>query len=159
MIAADIQRTLLFLLKEEAILLAMKKRGFGAGRWNGAGGKLEAGETLEQALIRETQEEIGVTPLSYHKVAELDFISNAEIAPWHMFVHAFICREWQSDPVETEEMAPKWFDINDIPYDTMWQDDQYWLPLVLAGDKITATFEFDDKERLLSHQIQIVKKF
>ncbi len=56
--------SLLFLLREDEILLVMKKRGFGSGRWNGVGGKFESGETAEQATIRECQEEIGVTPHS-----------------------------------------------------------------------------------------------
>lgn len=61
----DIRRTLLFLIKDDHVLLAMKKRGFGAGNWNGVGGKIEAGESIEQALVRECQEEIGVTPISW----------------------------------------------------------------------------------------------
>ena len=50
--------TLLFLLTDDQILLAMKKRGFGMGRWNGVGGKIEPGETIEEATARECREEI-----------------------------------------------------------------------------------------------------
>ncbi|HEU5121620.1 MAG TPA: NUDIX domain-containing protein, partial [Candidatus Saccharimonadales bacterium] len=74
--------TLLFLKKDNRILLAMKKRGFGAGRYNGIGGKIEAGESVEAALIRECQEEIEVTPLNFWKVAEHDFIQEDSAAPW-----------------------------------------------------------------------------
>ncbi|MCP5842996.1 NUDIX domain-containing protein, partial [Klebsiella pneumoniae] len=70
----DIRRTLLFLRRDDELLLAMKKRGFGAGKWNGVGGKIEAGETIEDALVRECQEEINVTPLNWQAVAELDFV-------------------------------------------------------------------------------------
>lgn len=156
----DIRRTLVFLLKDDAILLAMKKRGFGSNRYNGVGGKLKSDETIEQALIRETQEEIEVTPLSYEKVAELDFICDVETADqWRLYLHVYICREWQGEPQETEEMAPEWFALDDIPYENMWSDDQYWLPLILAGDKVKATFQMSQDEQVLSHQLQTVKEF
>jgi len=57
------QTTLCLLLKENKILFAMKKRGFGVGRWNGAGGKFdpERGDKhILDAAVRETEEEIGV---------------------------------------------------------------------------------------------------
>ena len=99
--------TLLFLLKDDQILLAMKKRGFGADRYNGIGGKIDPGETVEQALIRECQEEIEVTPTKFHKVAEHDFTQTENDSPWRMYVHAYLCTEWEGEPKETEEMAPE----------------------------------------------------
>lgn len=150
----DIRRTLLFLRRDDEILLAMKKRGFGAGKWNGVGGKLEPGETIEQALIRETEEEIGVTPTKYRPVAELDFVQDAETDdPWHMYVYAYLCDAWKGEPSETEEMAPQWFSLNDIPYADMWQDDAYWLPQVLSGETVTGRFTFDENDALLSHTV------
>lgn len=150
----DIRRTLLFLRRDNEILLAMKKRGFGEGKWNGVGGKLEPGETIEQALRRETIEEIGVTPMHYRQVAELDFIQDAETdTPWHMYIYAYICDEWQNEPSESEEMAPQWFALEDIPYAQMWQDDEFWLPMVLSGDKVTGMFTFDIDDKLLSHSV------
>lgn len=150
---SDVRRTLLFLVKDGEILLAMKKRGFGAGLWNGVGGKLDAGETVEQALIRETQEEIGVTPTKYNKVAELDFYGGSADEAWNMYVHAYLCTEWHGNPEETEEMAPKWYNIADIPYDKMWQDDKYWLPIVLGGKTVRGKFTFDESDNLTSHEI------
>lgn len=149
----DTRRTLLFLVKDGQILLAMKKRGFGAGRWNGVGGKLDADETIEQAMIRECQEEIGVTPTKYHKVAELDFTGGSTEESWSMYVHAFIADEWQGEPRETEEMAPKWYDFSDIPYKDMWQDDEHWLPIALEGKTLRGEFTFDENDNLISHQI------
>lgn len=152
----DIRRTLLFLRRDNEILLAMKKRGFGAGLYNGVGGKLEAGETIEQALLRETREEIFVVPMNYRQVAELDFIQDAETdSPWHMYVYAYLCDEWQGEPTESEEMAPEWFSLDEIPYDKMWQDDEFWLPMVLSGDKVTGMFTFDENDKLLSHSVMV----
>ena len=154
----DIRRTLLLLVKDGQILLAMKKRGFGAGKWNGVGGKLEPGETIEQALVRECQEEIAVTPTSYHAVAELDFIQDSDSKPWHMYIYAYICDEWTGQPEETEEMAPKWFSLADIPYADMWEDDEYWLPQVLGGKRVEGVFQFDSDDHLLEHSLTILEK-
>jgi mutator protein MutT len=150
---SDVRRTLLFPIKDGEILLAMKKRGFGAGRWNGVGGKLDEGETIEQALVRESQEEIGITPTKYTKVAELDFYGGSTDEAWNMYVHAYLCTEWQGTPEESEEMAPKWFSIADIPYDQMWQDDIYWLPIALGGKALRGKFTFDEEDNLTSHEI------
>lgn len=133
--------TLLFLINNDEILLAMKKRGFGAGKWNGVGGKVDAGETIEQALVRESQEEIGVTPQEFEKVAVHNFLYSGRTAD--MQVHACLCKKWRGEPVETEEMAPRWFKQSEIPYDDMWPDDIVWLPLVLRDKKLKTEFIFD----------------
>lgn len=148
--------TLLFLLKDDKILLAMKKRGFGVGRYNGVGGKIEPGETIEQAMIRECQEEIEVTPINYWKVAEHDFRQDQGEDPWRMYTHVYFCDQWQGEPVETEEMAPQWFDYGDIPYDQMWQDDAHWLPQVLEGQKLLGYFTFDNKDRMLTGNVTAI---
>ncbi len=151
--------TLLFLRKDNEILLAMKKRGFGTGKWNGVGGKIEPNETIEQALVRETQEEINVTPLKYSKVAEQDFLMNVDTdKPNHMYVNVYVCSQWQGEPIESEEMAPKWYNISDIPYDDMWQDDPHWLPQVLDGKKIVGDYTFASDDSMLTHNVKEVKE-
>ncbi len=147
--------TLLFLIRGDELLLAMKKRGFGSNRYNGVGGKLEPTETLGEALVRETQEEINVTPIRYWKVAEHDFLQH-EFEPWRMYVHVYLCDEWKGEPTETEEMAPQWFKQFDVPYGKMWADDEYWLPQVLAGQHVRGIFTFDEHDRLLTHTVEAV---
>lgn len=151
--------TLLFLRRGDEILLAMKKRGFGVGKWNGAGGKVEANETIEEAMIREAEEEIGVTPLKFHKVAVHNFHSIKEDGTfsWGNVGHTFFCDEWRGDPKETEEMAPRWFKISEIPYDKMWEDDELWLPLVLEGKLLRTTFSFGEDDAMLTHDIHVVE--
>lgn len=150
--------TLIFLRRENQVLLAMKKRGFGKDLYNGVGGKIEPGETIEQALLRETREEINVVPMNYWKVAEHDFINDSEQGQWRLYIHTYLCDEWQGEPSETEEMRPEWFEIDDIPYGKMWEDDEFWLPQVLSGEKVVGEFHFDARDKLTSHNVQIVEK-
>lgn len=149
------QTNIVFLRRGEEVLLAMKKRGFGQGRWNGAGGKPEVGETIEQAAIRECQEELGVTPTALRHVATLDFRFPAEKAAkgWDQQVLVYFCEQWHGEPTESDEMAPRWFKTRDIPYDEMWADDKYWYPLVLDGKFVAAEFHFGDDDEVLSQTI------
>lgn len=145
--------TLVFLKTDDQILLAMKKRGFGAGKWNGAGGKIEPNETLIQAAIRECQEEIHVTPIRLEKVAVLDFY----LDDFPQQGHVYICEEWTGEPKESEEMKPAWYSIDQIPYPDMWEDDEYWLPLVLEGKKVEGEFTFKN-DTMLTHSVRVVDK-
>ncbi|MBP9822273.1 MAG: 8-oxo-dGTP diphosphatase [Candidatus Pacebacteria bacterium] len=152
------QSTICFLTKPGETLLAMKKRGFGANKWNGAGGKQNQGETIEECAIRETQEEIGVSipdTTFLIKVAEFIFhIKDGTI--YH--THVFTTSTWSGEPQESEEMRPQWFRNEDIPYDKMWIDDQYWLPRVLKGEKLEGEFFFnEDNTAVESYTIKSVE--
>ncbi len=152
------QDTLLFLFKDDEILLAMKKRGFGAGKYNGVGGKVQEGESVEFAAVREAQEEILVTvqESDLQKVAELQF-SFDQKPGWNIFCHVFTTRVWQGEPTESDEMAPQWFALDAIPFEKMWVDDKHWLPHVLAGKTLQGEFYFNsDGSSILKQQIKII---
>ena len=146
-------------MKDDQILLAMKKRGFGEGRWNGIGGKVKLNETIESALVRESKEEIDVVPTEYKQVAKIYFDQYFKGEHTLMEVNVFTSTKWHGEPKESEEMKPKWFPLDSLPYNAMWQDDPYWLPRVLAGDKIQASFIMDKEDNIVEHSIQEVKTF
>lgn len=155
--------TLVFLVQKEnkkiiKILLAMKKRGFGAGRWNGVGGKVhhDIGETVLQAAKRETKEEISVELGKLEKIAKLEF-RFPEKPEWDQLVHVFITEKWDGKPMESEEMKPRWFAVAHIPYKKMWPDDIFWLSEVIKGKKLKARFDFSLKEEIISQKINLLK--
>jgi len=151
--------TLCFLVRNGRVLLGMKKRGFGAGKWNGIGGKVKDGEGIGQAAMRELEEECGVSAGRLEKLAELDFFFTQR-PEWDQKVHVFIAREWDGEPSETEEMRPGWFSSDELPFHSMWQDDPHWLPLVLEGKKVRARFVFgEDNESIADMDLSEVQGF
>ena len=142
---------LCFIVKDGRILLIRKKRGLGAGKINGPGGKLDPGETALASAIRETQEEIGVTPLEIEERGVLHF-QFADGYSLHCAV--FLARDFTGEVIETDEATPLWFDLGAIPYDEMWADDRHWLPPMLAGQCFRAWFEFDG-ERMLTKDVRL----
>ncbi len=140
--------TLLFVIRDNKILLIRKKRGLGKGKINGPGGKLDVGETLEQCAIRELQEELLITPgkLSYHGDNCFQFTDGYSI-----HVHIYSTTDYQGTPTETDEAIPLWFDLDKIPYQEMWEDDDLWIPLMLAGKSFTGRFLFDSDTMLDQH--------
>lgn len=155
--------TLVFLVKKDAglitdICLAMKKRGFGVGRYNGVGGKVEMGETIEVAALREAREEIAIEAKRLEKVGELSFYFPHNPA-WDQLVHVYLTDLWKGEPKESEEMNPSWFNISDIPYSSMWPDDEFWIPIVIGGEKVRASFTFGEGDVVLEDQVEVVQSF
>jgi len=141
-----VDATLCFLIRGDPpaeILLGYKKVGFGRGKWGGLGGKVQPGETVAAAAVREMEEETGIrVPQSeVHQVACLTFVFPHRPA-WSQVVHVFVALAWDGDAVESDEMRPVWFRVDEIPYAQMWDDGRYWLPLVLEGRRFEARFRF-----------------
>ncbi len=143
--------TLCVIHRSPKILLGMKKRGFGAGRWNGFGGKLNEGETVEEGLKRETKEEVGVEINDFNKVGiiEFEFKGNPEI----LEVHIFRASDFSGEPAESEEMKPQWFNQDELPFDSMWPDDIHWFPFFLSGKKFRGRFLFGENDVILKKRL------
>ena len=132
---------LVYLFRNNQVLLIMKKRGFGAGKYNGPGGKVKPGETVEECAVRELQEKIKVTVKNLEKIGYLEFVFTKKL-DWNTIVHVYRTSEFDGEPKETEECAPEWFDVDKIPYDKTWDDDKYWLPLLLRSEEFRKRFYF-----------------
>ncbi len=131
------QVTLCFFVKDGKVLLAMKKRGFGVGKWNGYGGKVKQGESIGQAAVREVMEESGIAipESTLREAAELTFTFENNPS-WDEEAHVFFVDAWSGEPQETEEMRPQWFQVSRLPYGEMWIADREWLPMILSGKKM-----------------------
>lgn len=146
--------TLCIVHQHPRVLLGMKKRGFGAERWNGFGGKVDTGETVEEAARREVREESGieVNGMVKHGVLDFEFRGKPEI----LEVHIFRAENFTGEPGESDEMIPRWFHIADIPYAKMWPDDEHWLPLLLNKKKFSGRFLFGEGDKILEQELKEV---
>jgi 8-oxo-dGTP diphosphatase len=142
--------TLLFVVRGGEVLLIRKKRGLGAGKINGPGGRIQANETPLQAAVREVVEEVCVTPFEIEERGELSF---QFVDGYSIHVHVFIAAGCDGEPHETDEAIPLWTRIERIPYDEMWADDRLWVPILLAGKRFSGRFIFDG-DAMLDHVLR-----
>lgn len=152
--------SLIFLKKDDKVLLSMKKRGLGVGKLNGAGGKQEEGETLEESIVRELDAELGITieAKDLQPFGTITFLW-AEKPNWDQICHVYIIEKWKGEPQESEEMSPAgWFSPQELPFEDMWEDDVFWLPHVLMGKNIEATFHFDGDNKMSGHKVVVEGK-
>ena len=135
------------------ILLIRKKRGLGAGKINGPGGKIGPGESALDAALRETFEELDIMPLGAEACGELRFQFRDGFS---LQCTVFLAHDFLGVPRETDEAVPLWMPLDEIPYGEMWADDRYWLPLLLSGASFDGYFEFDGDQ--LTNQRVIVRR-
>ena len=140
--------TLCFIIRDNQVLLIRKKRGLGAGKINAPGGRLEIGETPNECAIRETQEEVGLTPIGVQERGQLHF-QFADGYSLHCTV--FTASDFCGELIETDEALPLWTAIDAIPYEEMWADDIHWLPGVLNGGTFRGYFHFDNETMLTNN--------
>jgi 8-oxo-dGTP diphosphatase len=144
--------TLVFVVRQGEMLLIRKKRGLGAGKINGPGGRIEPGESPLECAVREVQEEVGVTPLDLRKCGENRF---QFVDGYSIHAHVFSTHRYDGTPVETAEATPIWTPVEAIPYEQMWEDDRLWIPLLLRGAPFCGRFIFDG-DVMLDHAIDIL---
>ena len=149
------QMTLAVVVKDDQILLGLKKRGFGQGKWNGFGGKVAVGESAEEAASRELTEESGLHASHLRKVGDIVF-HNSETE--HHRVEIYSVDSYTGEIKENDEMEPRWFRFDEIPYESMWEDDRHWLPLFLAGESFEGEFFFE-AGKLVSNTLRVCAPF
>ena len=148
----QMRANLMFVKNGDQVLLIRKKRGLGAGKINGPGGKIEPGESARDGAIRETQEEVGITALDPVAMGELHFQFTDGLG---IHVTVFVATRFEGEAIETDEAIPLWTPADAIPLDEMWEDDRYWLPQMLGGERFEGFFEFDG-DKMLSRKVRFL---
>jgi 8-oxo-dGTP diphosphatase len=147
-----VKAVLCFLLRDGEVLLIRKKKGFGAGKINGVGGRVEPGERPEEAAVREVFEEVGVRVRSLEPAGTLEFYSADSEPDW--LIHVFLSRDFEGEPRESEEASPRWYRLGELPFDEMWEDDRVWLRYALSGKRVEGRFWYDrEYSRLLKWEL------
>ena len=141
--------TLMFVVRGGEVLLIRKKRGLGAGKINGPGGKLEVGESPEECAGRETEEELGVRATGVSEVGRLAF---QFVDGLRLYCHVFRAEGCEGEARETEEAIPRWTAVGEVPFEEMWEDDREWFHHLLSGQCFLGYFDFAE-DKMLSCQV------
>uniref|UniRef100_F7AP36 Oxidized purine nucleoside triphosphate hydrolase n=1 Tax=Ornithorhynchus anatinus TaxID=9258 RepID=F7AP36_ORNAN len=147
--------TLVLVVKRQEVVFGYKKRGFRAGRWNGFGGKVQDGETIEEEAKRELLEESGLTVDTLQKIGHItfEFLGDSEL----MDAHVFRTDSFHGNPTESDEMRPQWFKLDQVLFNEMWPDDIYWFPLLLQKKKFPGYFKFQGHDVILDYTLNEVE--
>jgi len=149
-----IEMTLTYFIKDNQILMPLKKTKIGKGKHNGVGGKLKKDEAHEGCMIRECIEEVGLEPIDYKYMGKITCDQIMDKERGYAVIHIYLSNEWTGELKESKEMKPYWFDIDNIPWDKTMGNDEYWLPLVLNDLEIDASFKLDDDYQALNYHIE-----
>jgi 8-oxo-dGTP diphosphatase len=152
-----IQATVCFIVKDNEVLLLKKSKGlFGQGKWNAPGGKILPNEGPKACAVREVLEETRLIVDNIEQIGRVHFYKNSQRESDDWTVHAFLARQFDGVPSGGREGKLKWFNIDALPFDDMWEDDRHWCRLALEGTRLEAWFYYSgDFEKLIDHRIEV----
>ncbi len=120
------------------------------GKWNGLGGKLEAGETPEECAIREIWEEAGLKVVNLRLRGMITFPGFANDEDWYTFL--FVVDEFEGELIDSTEGYLKWIPDGELLELYLWEGDRIFIPWLDKPGFFSAKFVYENGE-LVSHSV------
>lgn len=113
------------------------------------------GEAPKTCAVREVLEETRLTVKELEQVATVHFYKYDRRVSPDWTVSVFLSRSFEGIPTSGREGIVSWFNVNGLPFDEMWEDDQYWVKLALEGRKLEGWFYYlGDFRKLKDHVLK-----
>lgn len=153
---------LFFLIKRNGVIetllgLGKPDKKVGANQWNAPGGRVNPGESIRDACIREIREEIAVS-ISADSIDLGSYLACTVVGKENLtHLYIAIVRDWQDEPqINCDEFTElKWFPINNLPFNEMIAGDRHWVERFLQGEYVRGRVCHGDKTCVTVHDIDI----
>lgn len=145
--------TLCYLRKNDQTLMihrVKKRNDMHRGKWNGLGGKLEPGESPEDCVRREVEEESGLLVKKMWLKGFLSFPGFANDEDWYAFV--FVVPEFEGQIIDSAEGDLEWIDNSDLFQLNLWEGDRIFLPWLDRPGIFSGKFVYRDGT-LVEHSV------
>lgn len=145
--------TLCYIKKNNQTLMlhrVKKENDIHEGKWNGLGGKFEAGETPEECIIREVKEESGLNIINPKLHGFISFPLFDEIQDWFVFI--FSAHEFTGHIIESDEGILKWIDDEKLSFLNLWEGDKIFMNWLNRDQLFSAKFIYKNKN-LITHSV------
>jgi 8-oxo-dGTP diphosphatase len=145
--------TLIYVQKDNCTLMLhrnKKENDYHKGKWNGLGGKAEAGESPEECAIRELYEESGLKAKKMQMKGFITFPMFDGINDWHVFL--FTVSEFEGELIECNEGHLEWVPDDKLTELNLWEGDKIFIPWLFEDRFFSAKFIYENKQ-YISHTV------
>jgi len=139
--------TLCYLMRDDEVLMlhrVKKQNDFHQGKWNGLGGKFEAGETPEECAKREIKEESGLDVKTLVPCGVITFPMFDMVEDWYAFV--FTSNNFTGELIDSLEGDLHWKKRSELLKLNLWPGDKIFIPWILENKKFSAKFIYENKK-------------
>ncbi len=127
-----------------------KENDYHEGKWNGLGGKFEAGESPEECAIREVREESGFTMIKPRMHGFITFPKFDGVDDWYVFV--FTSDNFEGEMIDSSEGNLSWIPNNQVTTLNLWDGDKIFLEWLYQDKFFSAKFNYKDG-KYLNHEV------